>query len=74
VTKILKHPYDEDKVRILIKESRNLLSYKFKVVVIGPTKAGKSTLFRKLTKMNACFLSGIERETSFFWKFSEGNI
>jgi ATPase subunit of ABC transporter with duplicated ATPase domains len=52
-----------------MKKAREILNQRVKIAALGPTKAGKSTLLRLLTDMKGCFLSGVERQTSNFWKF-----
>ena len=52
-----------------MKKAREILDQRVKLAVLGPINAGKSTLLRLLTDMKGCFLSGVERETSNFWKF-----
>ena len=50
-----------------MKKAREILDQRVKLAVLGPTKAGKSTLLRELTFMKGCFLSGVD--TINFWKF-----
>jgi ABC-type phosphate/phosphonate transport system ATPase subunit len=52
-----------------MKKAREILDQRVKLAVLGPTKAGKSTLLRVLTQMNGCFLSNTMLETTNFWKF-----
>lgn len=69
-----KLPYDSSKAIKLFKASRKLIDSTYKISAFGPTKGGKSTFFRNLTNMKGFFLSGIEKETSHFWKFKESKI
>lgn len=52
-----------------MKNSRKIIDKTIKLVVLGPTKGGKSTLLKNLTRMNGLFLSSIELETTNFWRF-----
>ena len=65
--------YDASTIQELIKNSRKNLDKTIKLVVLGPAKGGKSTLLRNLTRMNGLFLSGIELETTNFWRFKVSN-
>jgi hypothetical protein len=58
----------------LAESSRILRAQRYKLVVLGPTKAGKSTFLRYSTNMKGCILSGIERETTHFWRFNEKSL
>ena len=63
--------YDPAQVLKLIETSKNIRAKRYKLVVLGPTKAGKSTFLRYSTNMKGCLLPGVERETTHFWRFFE---
>jgi polynucleotide 5'-kinase involved in rRNA processing len=71
MTNINNDRYEPAQLLELVEKSKKIRAQRYKLVVLGPTKAGKSTFLRFSTNMKGCILAGVERETTHFWRFYE---